>query len=206
MSHKRTFVRQTCDNGTSLPKRTFVRAQLSRCMQCQSPAAAMASVIICNAAFSFRIKRKRSLSSLMSFRFHHPLHQGEPCVCREQPRTLVRRRRRSRKPLQTSGCRGRAATDHTERPSPRTTQTTCRRHHRRRHGRLACALPSMPPPPPEVQNGVLQQSLLYCDEPPLWMDELGGDHLLGPAPQDRDPNGWIDVVSGVPGPFYGAQR
>jgi len=67
--------------------------------------------------------------------------------------------------------------------------------------------PWAPPPPPELQNGVLQQPLLYCDEPPLYADELGGDHL-GPIvpftpPQMTDPDGWIDVV---PGPFYGAQR
>lgn len=61
-----------------------------------------------------------------------------------------------------------------------------------------------PPPPPEIQNGVLQQPLLYADEPPLWPDEIGGDHL-GPV-IDVDPNGWIDVMSGVPGPYYGAQR
>nr|AOV86221.1 putative rep protein [uncultured virus] len=70
--------------------------------------------------------------------------------------------------------------------------------------------PWVPPPAPEVQNGVLQQPLLYADEEPLWADELGGDHL-GPLvpftpPAAPDPEAWIDVVSGVPGPFYGAQR
>lgn len=63
-----------------------------------------------------------------------------------------------------------------------------------------------PPAPLEVQNGVLQEPMLYCDEPPLFPDELGGDHLLPYTPTPVDPNGWIDVMSGVPGPFYGAQR
>jgi len=71
-------------------------------------------------------------------------------------------------------------------------------------------LPWAPPPAPEMQNGVLQQPLLYADEPPLWADELGGDYL-GPVIPYSPPampaqDEWIDVMSGVPGPFYGAQR
>lgn len=41
---------------------------------------------------------------------------------------------------------------------------------------------------------IMQRSLLECEEAPLTVEELGGDHL--------DPYEWVDVET----PFYGAQR
>lgn len=61
-----------------------------------------------------------------------------------------------------------------------------------------------PPQAPELQGDLVvapmpQSPSLLC------VEQLGGDHLY-PVWTPHEEADWIDVVSGVPGPYYGAQR
>lgn len=71
-------------------------------------------------------------------------------------------------------------------------------------------VPAVAPAPPVFDqvvdadfSAIMQRARLECEETPLSIEELGGDHLV-----PVDPHSWIDVIGEIPdlGPFYGAQR
>lgn len=63
--------------------------------------------------------------------------------------------------------------------------------------------PWSPPEPAQDQGLGVPVAPIDWSPAPLRADELGGDHLLPGTPNQPE---WIDVISGVPGPFYGAER